>query len=237
MLRHATLAATCVGALGLHLASASASSDAATSLMSSVVAAVNHQRSVQWVYVSTEVGGCTASSTELKVLIVADATTTAGALGVESEQQGATGEEGVLLLGGTAYLHADDAALRNWNCFSSSLASRIADQWVSIPASNSQFENLTEGLTIPSLARGLAMESPRLVPGTRKIDGEVTRVLESTVTMNSVRYTLKLYVRASGAPLPVERDVVSTPVHAVTLYKHWGESVQVTRPSRSIPFP
>jgi hypothetical protein len=219
------------------VASATANTASGAHLLKSVLAAVAKEHSVHVVSVDTGKGLAVNSQTVATVDIVTDAGSTEGTQQVSYKQGETSGHEDVDAIGGVGYFRGDSFTLQNFNGFSATAAGRYASKWLAVAKTNNAFASVTSGLLMSTIPAQIAMPSaPQLLAGFRTVDGQRVKGLQATATEDSVKVTVVLYVRASGAPLPVEEKISSAgEVNGSAIFSGWNESVRASAPSSSIP--
>ena len=214
-------------------ADASSGPGSGSSLLKATITAVTHERSV---HVVATTKGRTANHAALTVTIVTDAGASVGIQHITYAEATLTGHEIVEEVKGVGYLQADVFTLRDFNGFPASTATKYSMKWISVSKSDSAFSALTSGVLMSSMPTQVEMPNPKLIPGTQQVAGVTVRALRATVTQGSTTLTGTLYVRASGAPLPVEQRFTETTGSAsVVNFGTWNEPVHVNAPPSSVP--
>ena len=154
---------------------------------------------------------------------------------VRSGRQVITSSGGVqvttLVVGGTAYVRANQVGLVTLFQSPTDIAQRFANQWLSFGSSSQAYNPIAESLTLSSLLREVTPTSPvsKLAPSVVDgrsvvgIRGELPGGLPGT-----------LYVSATGAPLPVEEVSHASSGSTTAIFSEWGSPVHVTAPSGAI---
>jgi hypothetical protein len=146
----------------------------------------------------------------------------------------------VLVVDGTAYLSGNRAALIGYFGFSTSAAHKIGSLWVSVPAANRNYAELSVGLTLASALSQLAPPAPLSETAPTTIDGQSVIGIRGTPPKQAGAVASSiLYVSRSQHPLPV-RLSVSVKTNASTVsstvdLSGWGEHVSLTPPSDVVP--
>lgn len=234
-----SLAALVIGSATVLLIVTSAPTDASTalspgsSLMKATLSAIAHERSVH-VVDTTKIKN--ASGKQVTVTIATDAAATLGIQHITYELAGRVGDETVEDVKGVGYLRGDAFILQNYNEFPKSAANKYSMKWISVTKANSGFSALTAGVLMSTIPAEIEMPSPKLLAGIQKVAGIMVRVLHTTVTEGSSSTTGTLFVRTSGAPLPVEQQFTHTGGGKVIVnYSRWNEPVHLTAPDSSVP--
>ncbi len=109
-------------------------------------------------------------------------------------------------------------------------------KWMSISKADSGFASLTAGVLMPTIPSQIEMPSPKLLAGTEKVAGVTVKSLRTTVVQGSSTMTGTLFVRATGAPLPVEQKFERTGGGSIFVsFSGWNETVRVSAPRTSVP--
>jgi len=132
-----------------------------------------------------------------------------------------------------AYVRANRLALLKFFGFPASIADRLHDRWVSFTAADRPYAEIASSVTLESALTEFA------------ITGAITKTPVTTVLGQSVfgltgtangGGSETLYVRASGAQLPVQERVTDKGDTLVVTFSKWGERVLVAKPKDSISF-
>jgi hypothetical protein len=220
------------------IADAAGNSTPGVNLLKAVNAAVAHEQSVHVVSVDTGKGVTANGHTVATVDIVTDAGSTEGSQQVTYKQGNTIGHEFVEDIGGVGYFRGDSFTLHNFNGFSATAAGHYASKWLSVVKTDNAFTSVTSSLLMSTIPAQIAMPSaPHLLAGLRTVLGVRVKSLQATATVESVKVTVVLFVRASGAPLPVEEKITAVgESNGSATFSGWDESIRVTTPSSSIPF-
>jgi hypothetical protein len=201
--------------------------------MKAILTAVAHERSVH-VVSTTNIRN--ASGEHVTVTIVTDAGATLGIQHISYELAGRVGDEIVEEVKGIGYLWGGAFILQNYNEFPKSAANKYAMQWMSVIRTDSGFSTLTGGILMSTIPTEIEMPSPKLLAGIQKVAGVMVRVLRTSVTEGSSSTIGTLFVRASGAPLPIEQQFTHTGGGRVSVsFSRWNEPVHVSAPDSSVP--
>jgi hypothetical protein len=205
----------------------SATAAATVSPVQQVAAAVNAgvgEHSVRWV--STE------SANGVKLGIISDVGRAAGSQIITWTEGSSEAVLSVVLVNGTAYLIGNGAGLYIQG-FTTAAATKEANKWIAVKPSSAAYASAAAGLTISTALDPLRMAGPvSVVPGAT-ILGVSTRGFKGTSKPfeGQPGAAEKLYLRSSGAPLPVEAVQNNT----TTVFDNWGEPIKVTAPLGAIP--
>ncbi len=170
----------------------------------------------------------------MTVTINTNAGADSGSQTIKFEEKTGAGEETCELVKNVVYFRADAFALQYFNGLTAALARKYSDAWILVPPSNSAFSGLAAGLTVSSISSELNTPSPRLLSGEQKLDGTEVKLLESVVTEDSVRETIRLFVPAKGQPFPIEQTISSSVSHSVMTLSPLNKAARVVAPEESI---
>lgn len=166
-----------------------------------------------------------SGSTTTQIL---DAATTGGRRVIDVAGSTAT----ILVTHQAGYLRAPGQILQADFGLSSSVAATDAGKWLSFPAGTSGYQALANGVTVGTLAQEVALSSV-----SRKTHSPINGVNVTALIGKSLGGSLELYVPLSGQPLPIAGIVTIQGASVNLFFSNWGEKVDLTPPSGSIPFP
>jgi hypothetical protein len=137
-----------------------------------------------------------------------------------------------LVVGGTAYVKANQLALTSLLQVSPAVAQKFANKWLSFPSGDAAYKSLSQTLNLSSLLQEvtptgtISKLSPSVVDGHSVIGlrGKLPGALGGT-----------LYISTTGPPLPVEEVSPSSAGPTTAVFSDWGEPVNVTAPPGAIP--
>jgi hypothetical protein len=184
----------------------------AAALIAAMLAAVHAQHSVH--YVST------SSAKTTKVVVVADVAKTQGIQRITFTQGGQTGHVTVIVANNTAFLRGDAFTLQTYLGLPAAAAQTVAGQWVRIPHTAREFAPVSEDVTLPSVALGLA------------VSGTVTKVKGGVRETSSSR-TLTILLDAKHRPRS-ETGTNGGSKYSMT-FSRWNETVHVAAPKKTVP--
>jgi hypothetical protein len=202
----------------------------------SAIATMRAQRSYHYVSTATQLsrtGQVPKNGT--RVTIVGDATHSEGIQRITFAQGSKTGHVTVLVVANTAYIRGDAFTLVHYMDFSATDAAGYAGKWLRLPHTDPAFAGVANDVRLDSSATGeLKIPSPRAI-GTALLRGQRVIGLRGTIHQSGVTSLATLYVRATGAPLPVE--VLATykgKIYGEVVFGNWGERVDVPAPPSAI---
>jgi len=190
-------------------------------LVTRSLAAADKQRSVHYVSVS--------SFGQARVTMVCDAALDRGIQRITYTKGGATGHVVVAMVGRALAIRGDKTALTAYMGFSSQLAAQIAGSWVAVPTTAKGYATIAEAVELGSAISDLAIPGPvtRLAASTRS--GRRVNAARGNITRNGVTVVATLYMRASGAPLPVAQVSRQGSSTATVTFSRWNETVTIPR--------
>lgn len=199
-----------------------AASGTPAQLVTASIAAAKKQRSVHYVN-----GG---SFGPTHVTIVGDAAADRGIQRITYMRGTATGHLTVTMIGRALFIHGDETVLTLYMGFTPQLAAQIAGSWVAVPTTAKGYATIAAAVELRSTISELAMPGPvsQLPPSTR--GGIRVIALRGQATHAGVATAETLYVRASGAPLPVAQVTRQGASTSTTTFSRWNETVKITAP-------
>lgn len=229
----ATLSTTILAGVG----AAGATTGTPAQVLASAGAAAKGQPSFHYVASDKQPGQ--------SVTIAGDVAKAEGTQTIVATIGGQTGHVTVSLIGGSAYFRGDAAGLHGFMQLSAALASEYANQWISLTKGDPGYETIAAGLTTASALSQVQIAKPITLRGqTTKLGHQVLVVggTESGIPTGSakrVTIPVRLYVKASGPPLPVLFSATwvvdhNSQVQTVS-FSRWRERVHVTAPTAPVP--
>jgi hypothetical protein len=150
----------------------------------------------------------------------------------------------VLVTADVAYLRGNLAALTGFFQLPATTAARIANRWISVRSSTAAdrqlWDDLSFEMTTGSVLHALIPVGPLTRKPPSRVDGRLVVGVHGTVppgTGAAPGSTETLYVADTGLPLPVSCTQVYRSSEVTTAFTRWGETVRVTAPPGTIPFP
>jgi hypothetical protein len=148
---------------------------------------------------------------------------------------GGTVARGGAVLDGKVYLTGNAAGFNQFFGFSKAGASAAVGKWVSVPRASKYYQalsfRLTMGTAVQYLALGRSLES--LAP--TRVRGLAVNAVRETGKTNGVSLVETVYIRAKGAPLPVEALLSIGGFPATIVYTNWGRPPRAVPPRKSVP--
>jgi len=204
---------------------ASASTSPAQTLASSLDAARN-QRSVHYVSVG--------NAGSVRVTMVGDAGLDRGIQRITVRKGSRTGHVTVLVVANTAYVRGDAFTLQNYLGFRAPDAAEYAGTWILIPHDAGGFATVAAGVRLASAIDEANLPAPLVSVPATILNGERVVGVASTRRVSGHIVTETLYVRAKGAPLPVEEVAPQGSSSFKVTFGGWNERVRVVAPSHVV---
>ncbi len=146
-----------------------------------------------------------------------------------------TGTVTVEVVKHTAYVKGTTFALEVFMGYKAKAAKKYAGKWIEVPSSSPDFAPIAAGQTVASAVSETAMTGAlHLLAKTTK-DGLAVIPIAGKFRSGAVSGTETLYVRATGAPLPVEEDFTVNGQTSTAKYLDWNETLTITAPHGAIP--
>jgi hypothetical protein len=190
-------------------------------------------------YVSTQ------TQSGQSVRIAGDVSRTGGQQTIVADIGGQVGHVTVSLVDGAAYFRGDEAGLQNFMQLPAGLAAEYTNQWISLAKDDPGYAGVAAGLTTASALSQVAIAQPLTLHGLTRKMGQRVLIIDGTDRQTPsgatkpVTIPVKLYVKASGKPLPVLYSATSVvdghPVSQSVSFSHWQEPVSVSAPVGAVP--
>jgi hypothetical protein len=216
---------------------AGAATQTAGQVLASAGAAAKGQPSFHYVATDTQAG--------LSVTINGDVTRTEGTQTIAATIDGTVGHVTVSLVEGSAYFRGDEAGLQHFMQLSPALAAQYTNQWISLSKNDPGYAAIAAGLTTASALGQVEIGKPLSLRGVTKKMGQQVLTIGGTErgtpsgATKPVTIPVRLYVKASGTPLPVLYSatwiVDNHPQVQTVSFSRWKEPVHVTAPANPVP--
>jgi hypothetical protein len=216
---------------------AGAATQTAGQVLASAGAAAKGQPSFHYVATDTQAG--------LSVTINGDVTRTEGTQTIVATIDGTVGHVTVSLVEGSAYFRGDEAGLQHFMQLSPALAAQYTNQWISLSKNDPGYAAIAAGLTTASALGQVEIGKPLSLRGVTKKMGQQVLTIGGTErgtpsgATKPVTIPVRLYVKASGKPLPVLYSatwiVDNHPQVQTVSFSRWKEPVHVTAPANPVP--
>lgn len=145
----------------------------------------------------------------------------------------------VLVIGGTAYVSGNQAALIHYYGFPAAIAKKVGSNWVSAPSSSSGYAVITAGVTLSSAIDVLAIPGHVSETSATKIAGQsAIGIQNKSVATGSkgVKVAVTMYVSQTSKPLPIRVTFdYSNGASTVVSFSGWDEPLALKAPAHVIP--
>jgi hypothetical protein len=221
--RICAIALAAAAALSAGSASAHGLSGGPATRLAASLAAGEHQRSVH--YVSY------ASSSSVSVTMVGDAGRTAGIQRITYSKGGKSGHVTVIVVADTAYIRGDAFTLTSYMGLSPSAAAKSAGKWLTLTHHQAGYATVAAGVRLSSALDELKLKPPIAAVAPSRLGGVPVIGLRSTHVVSGRPVTSTVYVRRSGAPLPVEAVARRGAQRMTVTFSHWNEPLNLAAPT------
>ena len=223
MWRSASSGLLCAGIVVLSAAALSTAANSPSDLATSIVSAMQAQRSVHVVD--------RFDNGETNVTLVTDAGTDGGVQRVAYRKGNRTGHVTVVLSGKAAYVRGDAFALVNYMGYAPARTAKYANTWILIPDTDGDYSAVAAGLTVASMSDEIEPFGPfKSLPRTR-INGKQVVGVGGTVNYEPA----SLYALAASPHLPVKETRVRGTARTIATLANWNEPIRVSPPANAIP--
>jgi hypothetical protein len=187
----------------------------------------------------------TDSQSGQSITIAGDVSKAEGTQTIVANMDGQVGHVTVSLVEGSAYFRGDEAGLQNFMQLPAALATEYTNQWISLSKGDPGYAAIAAGLTTASALGQVEIAKPLTLRGlTQKLGQRVLIIGGSdrgtpSGSTKPVTVPVRLYVKASGTPLPVLYSatwVVDNHAENQSVsFSRWKEPVHVTAPAGPVP--
>ncbi len=140
----------------------------------------------------------------------------------------------VLVIGKTAYISGDLAALTTYFGFSRSIATKIGDRWVSIASTNAGYATVASDATLTSVMTNLTPHGQLTELAATEMHGQSVIGVRGALP-SSLNGTVTVYITRSTHPLPVfavfKAQARGITVTSTSTMSAWGERLALKRPA------
>lgn len=210
------------------LSAAASTVPAPSQLLAEALSAGRAQSSVRW-STSYSIGAMSAT-------LVTESGRTSGLQRITVSEGSSTGHVTAELVNGTAYLDGDRLGLENFVGFGATAGATQAGRWLSVGRASPEFATISAGLTVRSTLSELSVAGSLSSVAPTVVFGEHVIGVRGSSGGSDASTSAVLYVRASGAPLPVEQDETFAGSTTRARFEDWGASLRVLAPSGAVPF-
>jgi len=166
-----------------------------------------------------------------KISIETDAGRLDGVQKITVRQTGATNTVTAELIDNVIYVKGDATILESYMGLSTATSARLSNHWFYIKATNAQYIEVAQGMTIASGMSEVTLQKKVTSLGTKYVDGAKVTVLAGTSVPDSgPAYRETMYVSTSTKPLPV-KVVQTLKGETVTIrFSKWDENISLSAP-------
>jgi hypothetical protein len=144
----------------------------------------------------------------------------------------------IVVIGGISYVKGNAGGLQSLVGLDASQAAEAANHWIEFSTTNAAFSQVVAGVRSKDIAHQLALKGPLTLGHGRTVGGVAVDTIKGTQKLGKSTLHVVLYVRAHGAPVPVEEDSVDSKGHTTTAehvtYSMWGEQVRPKAPQAAV---
>jgi hypothetical protein len=198
-----------------------------SALLSAAMNAFAHQRAAHWTYKAEAFG---ASLSQVYNDGLKD-----GSESLFLSAGGQVARLGVLLVG-NVYLTGNSLGFTTFLNWKPAPAEKAVGKWVYVPRSSPYFQVYSAGLTVASAVNILYLGGTVSPLPPTKISGHPVLALRETKSTSKGKVIETVYVRPSGALLPVEATVESRGITFTALFGPWGKPPKVKAPKSAVRF-
>jgi len=140
------------------------------------------------------------------------------------------------VLDGRAYFEGNASGLASFAGLKAADSSLEAGKWLYVPQDSLYFQSYANGLTVSSAVEQLYLGGTvaELPPTT--LDGRKVLEIHEALKSKGTTYSMNVYVRSAGRPLPVEAVLTVNGVPGTISYGPWGIPPSAKVPKGAIPF-
>jgi hypothetical protein len=150
------------------------------------------------------------------------------------------GQMTVLVVSGVGYVNGNAEGLAGFLGMSEANATQLAGQWIAVKSTSPYYQQVVTGVTTSSVLGEFAPTGALRTTPRQQVDGQSVVGVRGTAPSDSglpAGSAVTLYVAATGRPLPVSCVEGSGDDKNDVTFSHWGEPVNVSAPSASVPAP
>jgi hypothetical protein len=170
-----------------------------------------------------------------RIAIVGDAATDRGVQEISYRKGTRSGHVTVRVVANTAYIRGDAFTLQNYMGFAANTAATLDGKWLKLAHSASGFKTVAAAVRIGSLVDELKLQQPLQAVAPTTLQGQRVVGVRGRAVHGAQASTVTLYVRASGAPLPVKQDARSATSATSIVFSRWNARVTVAAPQGALP--
>jgi hypothetical protein len=171
------------------------------------------------------------------VLEVGNAGRADGTETIEAHLGAQTWNVALVLLGPRIYVLANSYPLEQIVGLKVSAAKSESDTWFYVPSSDTYlYDTLADGLTVQTATGALNLVGTPTILRGQTVMGQPVIGLRQVSPQGIITFTQTVYVRANGAPLPVEVQNSYAGVAESVIFGDWGQAPLAAAPNGAVPF-
>jgi hypothetical protein len=147
-----------------------------------------------------------------------------------------SGKVTVRMVAGVGYFRADATALAQ--LFPGKAVSQLAGRWIVAHPGDPGYQNVTVGITLPSILAECTPTGSLTSTGPQTINGQSVIGVKGVAPANAgvpQGEPVTLYVLATGQPLPVSFQGGSGADQVTATFSKWGEAASTAAPANPLP--
>jgi hypothetical protein len=142
----------------------------------------------------------------------------------------------IRVIGTTTFIRGGSEALADLFDVPTSIAAGLGATWLILRPGNSEYDSVTEGVTISSFLQETAF-SGTVTEASTKLGRTPATVLSGALASAIGVGSGDLYVTRGPRPLPLEWKVVQAGGTTITTFSDWGHTATVTAPAGAVAIP
>lgn len=140
-----------------------------------------------------------------------------------------------LSVGGTAYIEGNSDAVSKYFQFPSADVSKLANKWISIAKSDSEYAQVANGLDFSGALAEIGLKGSLTETGKTSKDGQSVIGISGTASSSDTGGAkATLYVSTGATPLPVEFDAANSTDSEQIVLSKWGVSFSLPKPTGTV---
>lgn len=141
-----------------------------------------------------------------------------------------------MVLDGKLYFEGNPSGLRTFESLEVAPSQKEAGKWIAVNRSSEYFAAYANNLTVASAVQELNLGGTvtALPPTTSK--GQKVDVLKESLSQKGETITETVYIKSTGAPLPIAIVLSVDGVGGSIVYGPWNTPPKATVPPKSVPF-
>jgi hypothetical protein len=141
-----------------------------------------------------------------------------------------------LLLDGKVFFEGNASGLTLDVAFKAAPAQKESNVWIVVPRSSPEFSSLAGGMTVGTAVQQLYIGGTITTLPPTTINGQPVFAVKESTKSDGFAITETVFIKATGAPLPVEVAQDIDGLSATILYGPWGKPPKVKPPKGAVPF-